>query len=221
MIKTGKFTEWEKLSGMYFRFPNEDFEDICWDDDYHAGISVKSWFKKKYMGPYYYGGKSEYFYQCQKEIKNLIERLPLYDVLLMPGMEQNFDSWSLSNEKAWEDANNEIRCLAPVTMPILNAICYRYDYGDNWSVRITATSCYDTKQTYEASGNPITPIEEHRPVCVDADALPLCDDVGGIHGFCDMLAVLHGNDPEEKESMKEWARYMGWTGRMVKPENIL
>lgn len=64
-------------------------------------------------------------------------------------------------------------------------------------------------------------MEEHRPVCVDADALPVCDDVGGINGYCNTLDILHGDDPEEKESMKEWARGMGWPGRKVSPKNIL
>ena len=47
------------------------------------------------------------------------------------------------------------------------------------------------------------------------------DDVGGLGGFRDMLLALEGDDLEEKESYKEWARGMGWTGRMTKPENIL
>ena len=56
---------------------------------------------------------------------------------------------------------------------------------------------------------------------MNADALPVCDDVGGIHGYCNMLEDLHGEDLSEKESMKEWARSMGWTGRMINPKNIL
>ena len=36
-----------------------------------------------------------------------------------------------------------------------------------------------------------------------------------------MLSTLEGDEPEEKESMRDWARGMGWTGRMSKPENIL
>ena len=46
-------------------------------------------------------------------------------------------------------------------------------------------------------------------------------DVGGIGGFCEMLETLAGDDPEEKESMKTWARSLGWTGRTSKPENML
>lgn len=285
MIKSGKLTEWAKLAGMYFRFPCEDYEDIYWDDDYKANISVRNWLKKKYTGPYYYGGSREYFYRCQQDIKELyewqstlevrksfaewfdecreiaertgnkdaktemtkriapitevtvkeladsihfeggfdelIERLPLYDILLMPGMKQNFDSWNFSNRKTLKNSEKGDICLAPVTTPILNAIHYWYDYGDDWNVKITATACYETKEKYEASGNPTEPIEEHRPVCVDADALPVCDNVGGIYGYCNMLEILHGDDLEEKESMKEWARGMGWTGRKINLRNTL
>ena len=151
----------------------------------------------------------------------LIERLPLYDVLLMPNKEQNFDLWDFSNRKTLRNAKKEDRCLAPVTTPILNRMCYCYDYGDDWKVKIVATACYETKNKYEASGNPIEALKEHRPVCVDADTLPVCDDVGGIHGYCNMLEILHGDDLEEKESMKKWARGMGWSGRSINPKNIL
>jgi DNA-binding CsgD family transcriptional regulator len=151
----------------------------------------------------------------------LIERLPLYDILLMPGMAQNFELWDFSNKKILKTSEQDNMCLAPVTTPILNAIRYWYDYGDDWNVKITATVCYESKKKYEASGNPTEPIEEHRPICVEVDALPVCDDVGGIYGYCNMLEVLHGDDPEEKESMKNWARSMGWTGRKINPNNIL
>lgn len=36
-----------------------------------------------------------------------------------------------------------------------------------------------------------------------------------------MPRTLHGNDPEEKEAYRTWAGNMGWTGRNVKPENML
>lgn len=60
-----------------------------------------------------------------------------------------------------------------------------------------------------------------KPECISADGLNVLDDCGGIHGFVDMLRQIHGNDPDEKEEMREWARSMGWTGRMRKVEKIL
>ncbi len=249
MTLSGKFTKWANLVGMYFRFPCEDFGDIYWDDDYRTTMSVKNWLREKYTGPYYYGGTREYYDRCQQDIKELIERIAptsdmtlkelaasrklsgafdelierilLYDILLMPGMEQTFDSWYFSNRRTLQNCDSKEEGMAPVTTPILHALHYWYDYGDDWNVRITATACYETKKKYEASGNPIKPIEEHRPVCVDADGLSVCDDVGGIDGYCNMLEILHGEDDEEKEAMKEWSKNMGWSGRKVRPENLL
>ena len=49
----------------------------------------------------------------------------------------------------------------------------------------------------------------------------LVDDVGGIHGFCEFLEAINGDDPKEKKFYKTWAMGLGWTGRMPKPENVL
>ena len=62
---------------------------------------------------------------------------------------------------------------------------------------------------------------KERPRCTLVDGLNVVDDVGGLGGFHDMLSTLIGDDPEEKQNMKEWARGMGWTGKMTKPENVL
>ncbi len=62
------------------------------------------------------------------------------------------------------------------------------------------------------------------PVCVLADGLNVMDDVGGLYGYQRFLQTINSKDPgdaDEKESMKEWAKGMGWTGRKTKPENIL
>lgn len=285
MVKNGMLSEWNRLAGMYFRFPTGDFEDIYWDDDYKPSVSVKTWLRKKYTGPYYYGGMREYYYRCQQDVEELlkwkpvlevrksfgewydenkalageignentktgrikrvapitevtveelrdtisfdgdfdelIERLPLCDILLMPEMEQNFEEWHFTNHIILKQCKSEPMCLAPVTTPILKELHYWYDYGDDWNVRIVATDVYTTKEDFEKSEYPTQPLAEHRPVCVDADALPVCDDVGGIRGYCNMLEALHGKDEREKESYKQWSRGMGWTGRNMKPENIL
>ena len=53
------------------------------------------------------------------------------------------------------------------------------------------------------------------------------DDVGGIRGYCELLKVVKGKEESEvsafesKEDAKDWARMMGWTGRMSKAENVL
>ena len=70
-------------------------------------------------------------------------------------------------------------------------------------------------------------IAKRAPLCTAVDGLPVLDDVGGICGYCDMLATIHpkasrraegGEDPQE---LKDWARMMGWTGRMNQPDKLL
>ncbi|WP_367567943.1 hypothetical protein [Lacrimispora sp.] len=285
MVKGGLLVEWNKLAGMYFRFPTDDYEDLYWDDDYEPSVSVKTWLRRKYTGPYYYGGTREYYDRCQEEVQKLIswkpvlevrksfgewyveckelaeksgdkadkadmikrivpitdvtvreledtisfdgafdeliERLPLYDILLMPDEKQDFNAWHFANGRILKKIESDQACLAPVTTPILKELRYWYDYGDNWNIKITAVKVYAAKADYIESGYSVQPLEEHRPICVETDGLPLCDDVGGLGGYCNMLEVLHGDDPAEKEDFRVWSRGMGWTGRSSKPENIL
>lgn len=62
---------------------------------------------------------------------------------------------------------------------------------------------------------------EKKPICIVADGVCLVDDVGGIHGFVDMLEDLHGKDVDVAEAVRAWAKEMGWTGRAVKPFSML
>lgn len=59
------------------------------------------------------------------------------------------------------------------------------------------------------------------PVCTKADGLNVMDDVGGISGLLDFYRIINGDDPDEKAEMREWARGLGWTGRMSKPEKMV
>ena len=59
------------------------------------------------------------------------------------------------------------------------------------------------------------------PECIASDGVSLVEDPGGIYGFYQMLQTLAGDDPEEKKSMKEWAKGLGWTGRISEPKNML
>lgn len=59
------------------------------------------------------------------------------------------------------------------------------------------------------------------PVCTKADGLNVMDDVGGISGLLDFYRIINCEDPDEKAEMREWARGLGWTGRMSKPEKMV
>ena len=58
-------------------------------------------------------------------------------------------------------------------------------------------------------------------ICTKADGLNVMDDVGGISGLLDFYRIINGDDPDEKAEMREWARGLGWTGRMSKPEKMV
>lgn len=125
--------------------------------------------------------------------------------------------------------------------PLAESLLYKYDYGDGWKVRITLSDEYrmvyeDEKLTGVVDSNgeklddesmkTILPVLfDGIPLCVEADGLPVMDDVGGVHGYCEFLKGIHGkenNGPyDDPEGSRQWARGMGWTGRMSKPENIL
>lgn len=355
----GTIGGWERLCGSLLHYPDGETGDMYWDDDYKEGQSVKSWFKKKYCGPYMQRSVSDTYFDTQNEIhkfrsrftqftddmvleemhhhvvmeealnylsekltldKLLLKKLPedgkkrewLYkswldrlDGEIQPLDDELIDLESKKREalefaaaqlkvwrynrhrvdemkyfggeaevkrmtgmtsKKWLKESDEAipffenECLPlfrdynPEITPITDTLYYEYDYGDGWCVKITVLDKYSGKTNadfsksdlfavdimtekdalqkyrYFSDGEEVdenlrevlayVDVKEH-PRCVAADGLNVLDDVGGLGGFEEMLSTLKGNDPDKKESMREWARGMGWTGRMIKPENIL
>ncbi len=48
--------------------------------------------------------------------------------------------------------------------------------------------------------------------------------VGGLSGYESFLHTINSkdlSDQEEKAEWKEWAKNLDWTGRRIKPENML
>jgi len=276
----GKFKNWVDLCGIYFRYPTEDFEDIYWDDDYKEGQSIKTWFRKKYTGPYRYNGEWEHYskanaaakrdmtehslekysiqdllFDYQGGLDELLERIPLIELLIPQGVKVDptiTDKIKFLQKQAEKEAKDVS------VYPIAHELIYSYDYGDGWEVKITLEDCYYTKDIFDAqkesglSGAVIMPVTDKqvladktafdmnnqklskamalkvatvamkkKPVGLSVDGLSLMDDVGGIGGYINFLRVVHGEDPDQKEDMREWAKWMGWTGRMVTPENLL
>ena len=64
-------------------------------------------------------------------------------------------------------------------------------------------------------------LPEHLGTCICKDGLNVLDDVGGMWGYRDFLVTIHEGSEEEQDEMREWARYLGWTGRNVSPKNML
>ena len=292
----GSFARWCSLAGIYFRFPDEELDDLYWDDDYEPNISFKSWLKSKYKGPYFYGGIGDYYLenQCrvqelkeqlpsfqvrpsfaefvrnkekepQKKIislekatieefrnsvdlggdlNHLLERLSLMEYLFLPrnkyfldsidekisslenGMEENLDQWRtiLANIDEQYDPFCELTAFTTVRMQAQSdQINYLYDYGDGWEVSIELTQDYYANDLKGQDGSVIRAVlNGHAPVCVAADGLPVFDDVGGVGGYIDFLTTIHrSEDEEERGQAREWASSLGWTGRAIKPQNLL
>lgn len=329
-----KVKEWQRLVGMYFRFPSGDFEDQYWDDDYEEGESFKSWLRTKYCAPYYYGGVGEHYLSAQMEVEEfkklypkiqkkstdqrdwgiyfdgqceeMLERPMIWTVLKAPDNRSDWNAWrsqkelslkrveskrrislqkyaqishiidtisekvsiqlaknknpseemySLIEDLEKNDNEMELLCIEnnPEPIPALSALRYRYDYGDGWEIRITCTNAWYDRSEYvrDENGNmhhdkngfaastesyidsygkqaecefqnQLKEISRKgKPVCISWDGINLVDDVGGIGGFCEFLETINGNDPEKKKFYKNWAKSLGWTGRMPKPENLL
>lgn len=83
---------------------------------------------------------------------------------------------------------------------------------------------YDKMDEYveeEFSQKLVTVIFKKKPVCLAIDGLPVMDDVGGIYGYIDFLKRSRLSLPPERDDIREWAKSMGWNGRMSKPESLL
>ncbi|MDY6315714.1 MAG: hypothetical protein SPL49_00600 [Oribacterium sp.] len=132
------------------------------------------------------------------------------------------------------------RLAMPV--PVTEWLEYEYDYGDDWKVSIECVDEYVEKESADGTSHyfdrhGIQVLDDElfmkvgkklKPVCIESDGLPVLDDAGGIHGYIETLRTIKGQvDPEDPEAFKEqketksWARMQGWTGKKVKPENIL
>ena len=134
-----------------------------------------------------------------------------------------------------------IRLAEP--LPIADRLEYEYDYGDDWKVSIECLNEYFMKESSDGTASHyfdkdgIQVLDDEiftkvgkklKPVCIESDGLPVMDDAGGIHGFIETLRTIKEPvDPEDAEALQEqketksWARMQGWTGKKVKPENLL
>ena len=294
-LTRGSFARWCSLAGIYFRFPEVELEDLFWDDDYEPNMSVKSWFKSKYKGPYSYGGLGDYYCENQRKVRelkrnlpafavrpsfqefmanggkydskitqvvpleaatieqfqnsvdlgggltHLLERLTLMEYLYLPDNSYFLDSIDdiihfYEDEletilEIWESILTDIdnrfddfcmyATLSTVRMQAKSEqLNYYYDYGDGWKVSIRLTEAYYLDCIDNEIINNV--YLNHAPVCIEADGLPLLDDVGGIYGYIDFLNKVHYSESEEERAeIKEWARSLGWTGRVSKPGNLL
>ena len=92
---------WADLVGILFQPPSEAERDVFWDDDYERG-SFKIWLKKKYIGPYIYGGTMEHPEIARKDIQEFLEYFKMLEVR---------ESFSEYMKRKEQDENAEIRII--------------------------------------------------------------------------------------------------------------
>lgn len=247
----GMFRRWGELSGIYFRMPTEDFEDLYWDDDYDGTKSFRNWLRKKYCGPYTYGGYSEIYLECQKELLTFYQHCPKVDIRVsFETFRKNPDGKMIEKrispkeatidelERSVDFGGNLQSLLERLTLADIMYLGNKTALPDLNTQLVEAVPVTDellylydygdgweVEITYvEDSAEAATHPEvaaEEKPLCVALDGLNVMDDVGGISGYCDFLHNLHSNDPDEADGLREWARMQGWTGRNQKPEKLL
>lgn len=249
MCTKGSFGIWTKLCGVYFRFPMDDLSDLYWDDDYDGRISVNTWLKRKYCGPYRYEGSSENYLESQLEVRNFYRHFPKVEIY------RPWDAWSDNYENKIEkimdpkDATIEEVFRSIMFESGANTILERLTLGEilcpanqvpesidphSIAVRqLTDRLVYEYDygdgwvihislvDSSDATLEQVKQVQAEKPVCVARDGINIMDDVGGVYGYCEFLEQLHEGEPEEREQLRQWARIFAWTGRAVKPEKIL
>lgn len=102
----GTVKGWANLVGILFQPPSEAEYDLFWDDDYERG-SFKVWLKKKYIGPYIYGGTMEHPEIARQDVQEFLEHFGMLEI------REPFGEYMKRKE---QDENAEIRIIkkAPV-----------------------------------------------------------------------------------------------------------
>ena len=204
-----------KEEGLLEQYTPTDFNEVLNPfDDYDGSCSFKTWLKRKYGRPYLYSPRCEDMKTIEEELRHVKKR-GCYDDI----------KYSLI-----ECGGDELleRLAVGEAFMLSNEFFYEYDYGDGWRVRIELLEEYENKDSNpgiedklgELIGKVMATLA---PICLDVDGLPVFDDVGGIGGFCDFLKGLHGEENDHgyaKEDL-DWAKNLGWNGRMSKADKLL
>lgn len=187
----------------------------------------------------------DYLFMPNKEYVVIDEEARCIIEELSEDIEMNIRAWKRILAKLPNGRLNFELAVGKSTIrmkPITNEIKYCYDSGDDWNVSIACTEVYYNKHysplSYRESPVYVDSkmeevdrdilnlihkvIKNHSPICLDSDGMNVFDDVGGIAGFAEFLRTIHESEDEnERKEKREWARYLGWTGRDTKPQNRL
>lgn len=215
----GSFQKWGELCGMLFRFPDMPIEELYWDNDYDGSVSIRSWMRKKYCGPYHYPAHCESYIACQDHFKAFVterfshethSRCNIHDdPRTMIGLGdpntllERLTIGELMLPCGLIDVEHDCSIISMVT----HSLRYFYDYGDNWEVEISLV-----KDSPEAENHPEIASTE-KPLCIAADGLDVLENIGGIPGYCQFLCNLRSSKEHTRASAQEHALIYGWTGK--------
>lgn len=169
-------------------------------------------------------------WMSERHNNQLLERLCVKDVLALQdkvSVPECFEDFM--NEEIQMCINMEIQ---PLITPVSDCLYYKYDFGDGWVVKITASSGAEdlvdsgrlTKE--ELNDAMFTAEDKYTPVCIAQDGYPVLDDVGGMSGYIEFLKGINeegeagGLYEDAKESL-EWAKSLGWSKRKISNKNLL
>lgn len=146
-------------------------------------------------------------------------------VIIEKGTENLSEQLLINDVIAFDDENLNDSSLFPVTQKLI----YHYDFNDGWQVSIAKHDNYDdlfendltTQEEISELENLV--LEKYKPYCIHRDGLSVIDDVGGLSGFADFLAIKYEKTTGTKEASEigAWATSMGWRPTKTMPREII
>lgn len=115
-LTQGTVKGWSDLVGVLFQPPSEAEHDIFWDDDYESG-NFNAWLRKKYTGPYRYGGYLEQYDAARADIEALLNRFEELE------LRESFSDY-LERKQTEPDAEPKVlgtKALVDMTLDEMNA----------------------------------------------------------------------------------------------------
>ena len=186
----------------------------------------------------------EIFYEDTEE---LLERLRLKDILRFKTCSLKQNIWEQEKEcSSYSDTILRVKKILseiqdpsdrpdnqPAAPKVAREILYKYDFGDSWTVKITASlDAYDLIESGRATDNEIeealqTCLKSRCPVMIARDGMDLCDDMGGYTGLGYFINAISENGKDKghydcsKQETLVWARSLGWSNRKIALKNRL
>lgn len=165
----------------------------------------------------------------------LLERLPIGAILKPINNNDNRPLITQYNEflDAAKNLNLDNLLEEPTLYNLTETLYYKYDYGDSWCVKVTASEdvqdlIKNKRITEEELKEAMLQcMKTYKPVMIARDGMDVCDDMGGISGLGNFINCIYetGGDCGMYEFGKkdaiEWAKHLGWSHRKIALKNRL